>query len=827
MKKTRISMFLMSMLAITSIASCNNGGGQSNSQSNSQTSDVSESSSDQTSGDVELISIALNKTQTSIMLESTETLTVTFNPANATDKELVWSSDDPTVASVVNGVVTANKIGSTTIKVASKSNANINASCAVTVTDNVVLTGVSSKAEFVSFENHKNKSSTDDDGFYDHEQTYKVGDDNKFNVKPVLAVRDYETLEPVSANNWKYDFEISATLEGQPAGAEYFNVVNARECDVKFTQQAVGKTFTISVVPGGIQASKRENFTRTITVDVIDGYNVYDPKEISYFDTRGENSYEDMPRMEDDNILKCGWYDFKVNNNLNTALHPSALIFQTDIKVTTADLPSNFFYTKAQADALGDSKAAGSLVDWAFLYEHTTNDGMTVEGNYFNLDLTEIPLVVRERAKKTEVGKVVSHAVAFRATAGTDIVFKNLNMSGNARNAQNAGDAALSGGFIFAKGSGCQSFDAYNIIATKFYITFMGDDPYTDDGLMTTFNLNKVKCFNNFNSFLYNWGQSIVATDSLFRSCGGPIVIQDHTGTDDYENKDNEGHYIGTETYGHVPMTQFVDCQLINYVAGSEAWFDQFGVTALVGQIKALSDLLYATGLPKSFIVDSNREGRLNAVLSAESKPAFFNFISVNKSGKSEGATSYPACGKVDIVNTGKHTTYDYRLPANDPVYQAYVALEVAKATPDTTPEQLAALSDALIAAATAKGITFTSQEEAIQKIGAYLHDKGTIHATFRALNLSEYTTDPETGDPVIARQAAPVIDLGEKFDLIGYDGINNYLQELPTIVAEMTIGGSPARYSVTPEQISAIPDYMALYYDGMMLVMGLTPYAA
>jgi hypothetical protein len=46
------------------------------------------------------------------------------------------------------------------------------------IKESVILSGVSAKKEFTLFEQHKNRSSDKDDGFFDHSQTYKVGDDN-------------------------------------------------------------------------------------------------------------------------------------------------------------------------------------------------------------------------------------------------------------------------------------------------------------------------------------------------------------------------------------------------------------------------------------------------------------------------------------------------------------------------------------------------------------------------------------------------------------------------------------------------------------------------
>ncbi|MEE3440555.1 Ig-like domain-containing protein, partial [Ruminococcus sp.] len=165
MKKAKLSTLLVTLLSLTSVVDCNpsdptssssnsNSGSISSSDSGSSESTSKPSSSGSV---IDLTSIKLNKTETSILLNSKETLTVSFTPTNATDKEVEWSSDDDTIASVDNGVVTAKKIGVANITVKSKKNASISATCKVTVKDNVILSNVSAKHEFVLFEQNRAK----------------------------------------------------------------------------------------------------------------------------------------------------------------------------------------------------------------------------------------------------------------------------------------------------------------------------------------------------------------------------------------------------------------------------------------------------------------------------------------------------------------------------------------------------------------------------------------------------------------------------------------------------------------------------------------------
>ncbi len=77
--------------------------------------------------------VSLNKSETSIIIGKTETLTASVTPDNASNKKVTWSSTDSSVASVANGVVTANKVGTTTISAKTEDGGKV-ASCVVTVT---------------------------------------------------------------------------------------------------------------------------------------------------------------------------------------------------------------------------------------------------------------------------------------------------------------------------------------------------------------------------------------------------------------------------------------------------------------------------------------------------------------------------------------------------------------------------------------------------------------------------------------------------------------------------------------------------------------------
>lgn len=82
---------------------------------------------------VPVISVSLSKPSFSVEEMQSETLTYTVLPTNATNKEVVWSTSDATVASVIDGTVYGVNPGTATITITSV-DGNKTSSCDVTVT---------------------------------------------------------------------------------------------------------------------------------------------------------------------------------------------------------------------------------------------------------------------------------------------------------------------------------------------------------------------------------------------------------------------------------------------------------------------------------------------------------------------------------------------------------------------------------------------------------------------------------------------------------------------------------------------------------------------
>ena len=162
-------------------------------------------------------SVSLDKSELSLEVGEEATLTATVKPADATDKEVSWSSSDPSVATVDDsGKVVAKAPGTTAVTVTTKDGAK-SASCAVTV-----------KAKGVAVESVSLDKS---------ELTLIVGEDATLTatVKP-----DGATDKSVS---WASDKEAVATVdEGGKVSAKAEG-----EATITVTTKDGGKTATCKV----------------------------------------------------------------------------------------------------------------------------------------------------------------------------------------------------------------------------------------------------------------------------------------------------------------------------------------------------------------------------------------------------------------------------------------------------------------------------------------------------------------------------------------------------------------------------------------------------
>ncbi len=83
-------------------------------------------------------SVTLDRQEISLVEGESAVLSVSTLPENATDPSLYWSSTDPNIVSVFQGVITAHAAGSAEITVKSTDGGEVSATCLVTVTEKAI-----------------------------------------------------------------------------------------------------------------------------------------------------------------------------------------------------------------------------------------------------------------------------------------------------------------------------------------------------------------------------------------------------------------------------------------------------------------------------------------------------------------------------------------------------------------------------------------------------------------------------------------------------------------------------------------------------------------
>lgn len=310
--------------------------------------------------------ITLDKDNVNIDMGGTSTITAIIAPGNASDKTVLWSSDNTSVASVDNnGVITGLKPGTATITATSNSDSSKKAACTVNVNGlvldkssatvsngkDVLLTAAVMPKINLVWESSNNDIATVQDGLV---KTIKPGsavitvktEDNKYTASFNLTVEPY-TSDEFDSLRVKY----AATLLGgnnydinDPATKALVDSIAASAQSFWSSMDPTG-TYLWSDIPGIVQGgAKRKtsevttNYNRLLTMAkayLMEGSSLKGNTQLLRDTLRGlewmnknlYNSSITLPMFVGDNGTGDGnWYAFvigspKVLNNLVSMLY--------------------------------------------------------------------------------------------------------------------------------------------------------------------------------------------------------------------------------------------------------------------------------------------------------------------------------------------------------------------------------------------------------------------------------------------------------------------------------------------------------------------------
>lgn len=499
----------------------------------------------------------------------------------------------------------------------------------------ILVQSVSLSSNLVTYNSNKGEKDNKRTEFFTLNKTYQVGDDNAWSAKPAVSFLSYNTktkeLKPITVTSWSYTLKVEVYNEDATAyvaaNESLIDAIDLTNATVDFAESAIGSKFRVSVTPDGLtetQLASVSEYTVSFELEVIDGYNVYSAKDLALLENRPAESYP---------VEVAAWSEFKKANGIDETLSPKALIIHQNINITVDDIPELFVYAEKDLNKSDSDyeRTLGSLKDIYFIYVHSMDsDGVKIVGNYFALSASTLPVVTRENGDITPEGEVISHATLFyfeddKATGG-EAVMEDLNLIGNAPKVE---DNIKAGGIIMVKAT-ASKFTARNNVAVCWFITYMPNR--TNQPVRVDY----CKCYDNFNSFLYNWGSpDFIVSNSEMIGAGGPVVIQDHV-----DSTAADG--------GLVPSTKFVNSNVASYVVGTEGWFTVVKATALVPQIKQLN--AYFTPFGRSFLWDNS-----------DKSLTYMNLVCVNKSGSAQSITAEKVSGLLSIDDV----VFDYGKSAN------------------------------------------------------------------------------------------------------------------------------------------------------------------
>ena len=454
--------------------------------------------------------------------------------------------------------------------------------------------------------------------FMDRTQGYFVGSDNPWRFFPEIEAYD-DDGEEVSVSAYHSSSKIFEKRAGeyvQLTGDDLDNVVTIDEfaSTYHFTSAAIDKTYRLTVRPYGEKYATKAKYEVSFEIKVTQGYNVTKQDDLLHFDNY--NSY---------------WDPYRASKNI-TPINISGLILHNDIKLKEENIADGFKYLEGDADVkLTDKdydRVIGSLRDNNDLYRRTIGAGehFVFNGNYFNIDYTALPYVVREGERiDEEPGKVISHFSIFKVhgeddTAG-NFTMKNLSATGNANRTE---VGIKSGGGMFLKvNKSITNF--YNTIVKQAFTILISENE------AEKIIIEKSRGYDTFSSLLYSWGTiDFTIKDSEFIGAGGPVIIADH-----YDHADDG-------TGGYPSNVKVINSKLESWVFGQENWFTLVSAIAVVPQIIALGVGLRVYGTNTIIRGGMTEDGPAEK----------FNLIGVMKSGGAQAPTSDKIQGTFQIDET-------------------------------------------------------------------------------------------------------------------------------------------------------------------------------
>ena len=455
--------------------------------------------------------------------------------------------------------------------------------------------------EFVTTYKNNIASLVHEDSFYNTTESYTVGDDNAFKFKPEMTLLEKDTSAIYEPENFDVDVKVylvDESSETDVTGNEDYYTYSNFEFD--FTDTAIGNTFRIEMLPSDFDGLLDGTTITpvTFTFEVQDGWNAYTAEDLARINLLSDADMTGYSRIQSQKIFYNSntqqyekrytyqiWKDWLLEKGYTESelTDINGIYFHKNITIETTDIPDDFFITEQES-----SKYAGSLRDFSLLYIHYLDDNFTLNGNYFLVDASNIPLgfsntsysgyIYPENITRYYPGHSTLFSFAGKNdnTSTATATFKNLNAIGNTGDVVTIDDDATQeekndvlsamGGIILLKSMHGTTY-VENNIAKEFLIAWFAESSQENEkGNMY---IDQVKTYDCFNSGIFSYASdNNTVANSEFKRFGGPVMLlvsESANGTVE--------RYTGFEVDSNTILE--------SYIQGTEAWFIAQGADSI------------------------------------------------------------------------------------------------------------------------------------------------------------------------------------------------------------------------------------------------------
>ncbi len=539
--------------------------------------------------------------------------------------------------------------------------------------------------------------------FTDKTVVYTVGDDNPFAFTLKLNILDDDDNWVTTATRYESLSKVYlVTTEGETeAGAQYVTV-NEENNTFDFTDTAVGKTFRIQTRPANVASGSEADCTRSLTVRVVNGYNVTDVKELNLMTNDRDELHEkyagsllqnDLAKEFIDRNYGAGYYDTYGGDNLG------GLVFHCDLTPTVSDIPADYVVTSTVDGTLGFDNQFAVYSRYLRL-----NDAHSFRlyGNYFTLNTSNLPLMSNDPAivgaQESSNSSVFRFGVAWDSFDTLekaqsfdytqyefwveDLAMRDINAN---ENVEENSPKRMRG------------LNAFETLRSAVHIDNSIIEAYTISVVSTHSNtaLSIEDCIfsNAWQNHLFVWAHNFLQCkvggnahedvapwsnhtrnkldikNSKLTKCGGPVILSMKDNCRGAHNDD-----------AGVDVTVDAASELWSYVTGSEAWFKAYaalGAEEYARSLKAMDVLIRtaATAAGKTASITTTQEGT--------GETAFMNLVFAALNGDA----SYTVDGTV-LMDSSNATVTAYKtagIPAVGGATLAGLGAPLMQSTTDLT----------------------------------------------------------------------------------------------------------------------------------------------